>query len=93
MTGRGTGNCAGGRPGAGVGRRRRGGGFGHGGGFGRGRGTHGIPEYADFDEPGEPLAPDEQRRTLKAERNRLKAALTQVEDGLRKIGPPPREDQ
>ena len=52
-----------------------------------------IPEYADFDEPGEPLAPNEQRRTLKAERNRLKAALTQVEDTLRKIGPPPREDQ
>ncbi len=34
------------------------------------------------------LTPDEQRRALKAERNRLKAMLGDVEESLRALGAP-----
>jgi hypothetical protein len=86
------GYCGGGRPGSGRGRRRHGGG-GFGRRFGRGPGAYVIPDDVDFTEPTEPLTADQQRRALKAERNRLKAALTQVEDSLRQMGPPAKEEE
>ncbi len=102
MTGRRAGYCAGyapasgGRRGGGFGWRRRGSGFGRGRGFGGGHGAYPVPDYVpagpDVALPEEALSPEERRRALKAERNRLKAALGSVEGELQRMGPPDKDE-
>lgn len=84
MTGRGRGLCAGfAKPfGFGRGRALRGG-------RGLGRGPAGQYDWQFGETTGEDarlLTPEEERRLLKADRNRLKAQLAQTEERLREIG-------
>lgn len=92
MTGRRAGYCADVLPVAGYGWRR---GRGRRRIFGFGRADGWEPpeaaELADVLAAEAPLSPDEQRRTLKAERNRLKTALGEVEAALRRLGAPSTE--
>lgn len=99
MTGRAMGMCGGRRDVQATdpaveqakGRRRR-----RGWGFGRGHGGNDIAQAAPTAAPvtledGE-ADPDERRSVLKAERNRLKSRLREVEDILAGIGPALRSD-
>jgi hypothetical protein len=89
MTGRARGLCGRhcGAPafGQGKGWRRRGGR-----GFGRGRdedgGAEGVPTAIPVAVDGDEADPEERRAVLKAERNRLKARLREVEGTLTEIG-------
>ncbi|MCG8512221.1 MAG: DUF5320 family protein [Rhodospirillales bacterium] len=100
MTGRAAGRCCGGS--TGQHEKRTKGGHRHGLGRGQGRGRHGAvgaPRHADsafeYAETNAPLGEEEQRQALKAERNRLKAMLREVEDKLRESNVPetPTADQ
>lgn len=103
MTGRGLGRCGRGRGnragGAGLGQglawRRRGGGGrgrGFGTGYGRAGGEEAMPSAQPMVDDTDTMTPTERRTVLKAERNRLKARLGEVEETLKAIGREKAED-